>query len=476
MLDQSPPLPLIVNYQNTCAAMIPDDEEGILLALQQHDRVRRVVLHAPSQGLKKVLTAMNEHFPTLERLSILSTTNDDARLVMPQTFHAPRLSHLTLLGVTLSAEPRSLASTVSLVSLTLTIPRVSVYFPPEDLAAQLQFVPLLEELSICFSVPIHRSRIQTHHRSIAQELPSLKRFVFRGFSAYLEGLLARISAPRLRNFEVTLFNQLIFALPVLSHFISATSEPRFPIAHVNFNQTFVSISVSNDKEAQGDKPFYVQVSCKPFDWQVSSSAQICSALSRLLAEVEELSLDFYGQMMSPEWRKEVDSRIWMWYELLKPFEGVKKLRVRHTLALDLFRALRPNHNQEPTELLLPELEELEVEEGCEDKFTDFIDVRHEAGNPVQLVVSPSKRDPKPDRPRPRLPRGAYISSQPLSLNMRIPGSYPASPMPVSRLRLPETAPISPLSVNSPSLCPTPLMLPLGGAIEQYLERMRGNPA
>lgn len=371
--------------------MTPDDEEGILLALQQHDRVRRVVLHTPSQGLKRVLTAMNEHFPTLERLSILSTTDDDARLVMPETFQAPRLSHLTLLGVTLS-----LACTVSLVSLTLTIPRVSVYLPPEVLVAQLQFVPLLEELSISFSVPIHRSRFQTHHRSIAQELPFLKRFVFRGVSAYLEGLLARISAPRLRNFEVTLFNQLIFALPVLSHFISTTSELRFPIANVNFDQTFVSISVSNHKEAQGDKLFYVQVSCKPFDWQVSSFAQICCALSRSLAEVEELSLDFYGQMMPPEWRKEVDSRIWMWYELLKPFKGMKKLRVGHALSLDLSRALRPNHNQEPTELLLPELEELVVEEGCEDKFTDFIDARRGADNPVHLVVSPSKRDPKPE--------------------------------------------------------------------------------
>jgi hypothetical protein len=313
-----------------------------------------------------------------------------------------------------------------------------------------------------------------HDRSITQALPALKRFVFRGPSAYLEGLLARIIAPRLRNLEVTLFNQLIFALPVLSHLISTTSELRFPIANVNFNQTFVSISVSNHKEAQGDKSFYVQVSCKPFDWQVSSAAQVCSALSQMLAEVEELSLDFYEQSVSPEWRKEVDTRICMRYELLRPFKGAKKLRVGHALALDLSRALKSK--EEPKGLLLPALEELMLEEGNEDKFTEFIEARQVADNPVQLIVSPSKRDPKPDRPRPRLLRGAYISSQPMSLDMRFPGSYPTSPMPVSRLRLPETAPISPLSVNSPTLCPTPLMLPLGGAIEQYLERMRGNPA
>jgi hypothetical protein len=278
-----------------------------------------VLCFMPRPRACKILAAMNEHFPTLERLSILSTTDDDARLVMPKHFRPHALSHLTLLGV----RTLSLACTVSLVSLTLTIPRVSVYLPPEVLVAQLQFVPLLEELSISFSVPIPRSRIQTHHRSIARKtLPALKRFVFRGVSAYLEGLLARISAPCLRNFDVTLFNQLIFALPVLSQvYFYATSELRFPIANVNFNQTFVSISVSNHKEAQGDKLFYVQVSCKPFDWQVSSFAQICCALWRSLAEVEELSLDFYEQMMPPEWRKEVDSRIWMWYELLRPLKA-----------------------------------------------------------------------------------------------------------------------------------------------------------
>ena len=145
--------------------MTPDDEEGILLALQQRDRVRRVVLHAPSQGLKRVFTAMNEHFPTLERLSILSTTDDDARLVMPKTFQAPRLSHFTLHGVTFSAGPRSLASTASLVSLTLTIPRVVAYLPLEDLAAQLQFVPYSRNcpspfLSL-FPVPAFRCTIHS---------------------------------------------------------------------------------------------------------------------------------------------------------------------------------------------------------------------------------------------------------------------------------------------------------------------------
>ncbi len=58
----------------------------------------------PRQGLHKFLTAMNENFLTLERLS---TTGSDARLVMPRAFQVARFSHLTLLGVTPSAELQS---------------------------------------------------------------------------------------------------------------------------------------------------------------------------------------------------------------------------------------------------------------------------------------------------------------------------------------------------------------------------------
>ena len=468
MLHNSPPLPLTIKYQNTRATMAPGDEEGIRFALQQHDRVRRIVLHAPSQDLHKFLTALNEYFPNLERLSILSTTDDDARLVMPKAFQAPRLSHLTLLGVTLSAEPRSLSYTVSLVALSLTIPRVFVYLPPEDLAAQLQSVPLLEELSISFSAPTPRPRVRIHPMDrTPAALRALRRFVFRGVSAYLEGFLARISAPHLRNLDITLFNQLTFALPVLSQFISTIAELRFPVANVNFNQTSISISLSNHKEAQGGKSFYVQVSCKPFDWQVNSAAQICSALLRMLAEVEELSLDFYEHKMPPQWQNEVDSR--MWYELLGPFRGVKKLHIGHALALDLSRALQPD--EEPTGLLLPALDELSVEEGCEDNFTEFITAPQRADCPINLVVCPSRQEPAHPAPapkRPRLPRVAYMPSQLMSPDLRLPVSYPGSPR--NRLCLPETAPISPLSLHF-----SPALYPSLGVVEQYLERMRGKP-
>ena len=467
MLKHSPPLPLIINYQNTSPTMTSEDEQGILLALQRRDRVRRVVVHASSQGLRKFLDAMNEDFPTLERLSISSTTEDDAKLVMPEKFQAPHLSHLTLLGVTLSAEPRSLASTVSLVALVLTYTRGFSYFSPEDLATQLRSVPLLEELSISFSVPIPRSRFQRRLPITRVTLPALKRFVFRGVSAYLEGLLDRINAPCLGTFDVTIFNQLLFYLPVLSRFISATTALKFPVANITFNQNTISLSISNHEEAQGDRSLYLQVSCKPFDWQVNSAAQVCRELREMLRTMGELSLDFRKHGVPREWHDGVDSRTW--YELFMPFEGVKKLHVGHTLTLDFSRALQIDEEL-GTGLFLPALQELVLEEACEDKaFARFIDARRREGRPVHLVAPPSKRDPGAIAPR---PRESYISSRLMSLDTRVPRSYPASPA-MRRLRLPGTAPTSPLTSSSGStLSSTPLVL--GEAIERMSREIARN--
>ncbi|KAN0105751.1 hypothetical protein V8E52_010710 [Russula decolorans] len=395
MLKHSPPLPLIIDYQNTCAAMTTEDEEGILHALQHHRRVRRIVLHAPPQGLHKFLTAMNENFLTLERLSILSTSGDDPMLVMPGAFQAARLSHLTLLGVTLSAEPQSLPTTVSRVSLALTNLQAFPHLPPEDLAAQLQFDLSLGELSISFSAPIPHSRIQRGIESpmTRTTLLALMRFVSQHVSAYLEGLLARTSATSLRKFDVTLFNQFIYELPVLSSFIDATAKFRFPVTKIHFNRDCFSIFMSDNREeeAQGNRSLHVQVRCEPFDQQVSSAAQICKTLWWMLAAAEELAIDFHEHV---EFRNEVDRRR-TWCDLLEPFTGVKKLRVGRAVTLDLSRALKPAEGQpgtgggmpvRPSSLLLYELQELVLEEGCDhNAFTAFIDTRQRVGRPIVIL-------------------------------------------------------------------------------------------
>ncbi|KAH9033753.1 hypothetical protein EDB85DRAFT_1949669 [Lactarius pseudohatsudake] len=91
----------------------------------------------------------------LGHLSLSSTSKEDPILVLPKTFLAPNLRHLTLLGINLPKRLQ-LLSTVSFVTLVLTNIRASGYFLPRLLVARLQSLPLLEKLTIGFSIPISR--------------------------------------------------------------------------------------------------------------------------------------------------------------------------------------------------------------------------------------------------------------------------------------------------------------------------------
>jgi hypothetical protein len=113
--------------------------------------VHRVVLHIPSSILDKLLGFMDEPFPILEHLSI-SSTAETTSLILPETFLAPNLRHLTLSGISLPVE----LTLPSLVTLALTDIQTSSYFLAEQLVAHLQSFSQLEELSIGFSIPLPR--------------------------------------------------------------------------------------------------------------------------------------------------------------------------------------------------------------------------------------------------------------------------------------------------------------------------------
>jgi len=69
MLQFSPPLPLDINYEEG-RQMSSKDEEGVLLALQQHNLVRLIRLSEP--GLQKLLAVMDKPFPMLEQVNLYS--------------------------------------------------------------------------------------------------------------------------------------------------------------------------------------------------------------------------------------------------------------------------------------------------------------------------------------------------------------------------------------------------------------------
>jgi hypothetical protein len=357
------------------------------LALQQHGRVRQVTLWAPSSSLRMWLEPMNNFFPRLVHLSLLSTTMDEMNLVLPELLQAPNLRHLSLHGIGLPK--RLLSSTIALSTLSLTHIQGSYYFPPGHLVTQLQCLPYLEELSIG---PLPSSKGELLPAPIPPTtLPTLRQFTFRGEDVYLNNLLAQIDTPLLERLNLTLLFDLDFTLANLTEFIHRTEGVECLVARVIFNKDGPSIDAGYN-EQWGAGKLNLQINCEPLDWQIASATQVCGTLGKVLSAVKELTLDLNVNGMPPDWENRLDSTLW--HELLLPFIGLKKLHISSSLTLELSRSLESVAGGGLALELLPELQVLEVHvdvSHSENAFSSFVETRQSMGRPVDLFYD--WRDP-----------------------------------------------------------------------------------
>ena len=276
-----------------------------------------------------------------------------------------------------------LTSTVSLVTLTLSNIQTSSYFRPRLLVARLQSLPLLEELTIGFSIPIPRPSTEREllgENGAPTTLPNLKTLSFYGVGAYLESLVAQIRAPLLEQLEIWLFNQIALVLPHLFYLINNTKVFKLSGATVGFHHDEVSISTVHDHwRGSTGIPFFLCVRCKPLDWQIDCAAQICHALISMLSGVEELWFVIDYKEIPTEIRNGgIDSATW--HDLLRSFIGVKKLCIYNVLLEELSRALQVTEIGSDPEFL-PNLQSITAKDN---HFTSFIDTRQVMGRPVQF--------------------------------------------------------------------------------------------
>jgi F-box-like len=392
MLTHLLPLPLVIHYRSGDAS---EDNRAILHAIQQRDRTLRVVLQALSSILHKLTLPMDESFPRLETLSLLSTTEpkEHADLMLSETFLAPNLRHLSLRCVRLPTALLSHAFAPSLVTLDLMDIQAPGYLGPAHLVIHIRLMPQLEELSIGSTFPVPRPRDEGELLSApitSVTLPSLKRLKFRGVAAYLESLVARIGVPFLEKFSTTLFNQLAFTVPHLSQFINAKEGLGYRTTKVTFNDDAVLIAIRHPVHPNLGV-FDLHISCQQFDWQVDSAGQLCGALHQVfsLAEELELALGSHVPALPSKWQGEVESTVW--HDLLLPFNGVKKLCIDPALSSELASALPPDDEGPGSfPLLLPKLGELELEieiRIAKNPFAPFINARRLPGH--SMLVSPS---------------------------------------------------------------------------------------
>jgi len=388
MLSHSPPLPLFVGYFRDHRELTTEDAEGIIVALKQHGRVRRVRLHNVVTIMQQLSLVMDEEYPILEYLYISHSIGDDGTISrFPESFQAPQLRHLTLQDFALPITSRLLTTAVSLVALHLDMVNSSTYFHPNTLIQWISLMPHLETLKIYFTFPVPTRNVRrqlTHTPIIAPiTLPNLHLFSFRGDSTYLEAVVHRIATPRLEILRIGFYNRLTFSVPRLLQFIAAAENLRFGEAEIKFTNESALAGFSPHGET---KAFTIQICviCQHLDWQLYSMAQISNSLSQFFSTAEHLVLEHDVHSESSEEHNEVDRNELR--KLLRPFSNVKTVQIQNELINDVSRCLKLEDGELPLELL-PELQQLEYSgsRNTGNAFTSFIDARRNAGRPVTLV-------------------------------------------------------------------------------------------
>lgn len=384
MLAHSPSLPLTIDHVRGYPKTTTEDEEDILLALQNRERVRRIRLLVPIPNLQKLIMAMDEEFPMLEYLYIAPPIKDNTSLIFPISFQAPHLRHLILIGSDFPIRSPLLTSAVGLRTLTLEEIHPSIHFCPNDLLQPLSLMPQLETLIISFHSPVPNRDVQ---RQLLQTpimthvtLPYLRWFAFSGVSAYLESVLPRMTTPLLERLRITFFNQLTYSVPHLLQFMITTENLRFSIATFGFYDWGVLVRV-DPYEGARTYALHMEITCIPFDWQVASAAQIFYELGTVFSAVEYLTLEYSGAFMPSS-----GADRGQWRKLLRSFRNVKTLRVGNKLTGELSHSLKLDDGESPMDLL-PELKGLVCSAGgdFDNPFTTFINARQVVGHPVALV-------------------------------------------------------------------------------------------
>jgi hypothetical protein len=237
----------------------------------------------------------------------------------------------------------------------------------------------LESLSIGFKSPVPSRDVEWQLRQAPDmtTLPNLRRFEFSGVSAYLEGLVARISAPSLNDIQVNLSNQLSFPVPHLLQFIQTSENLTFSTVLVTFGMLAVSLNADYWKGS----PLSLRIMCRHLDWQVASAAQFLGTLSPVLSVVDQVTFTYGMYSRSSEWHNNVDRR--QWRELLRPFTNAKVIRAQDDLVSQIFGSLSSDDGEQPLELL-PNLEEVEYSEESDarDGLATFLNERQVVGHPV----------------------------------------------------------------------------------------------
>ena len=388
-----PAFPIVLNFFSL-SQLSPGDEDNVITALEYPNRVCSVKLNATGLQLGRIARLMQEPFPVLTRLFIVSR---DAP-VIPADFlggSAPYLQDITLSGIPFPALPTLILSTSDLIDLTLENIPPAGYISPETMCTCLAALPRLEILTIEFQSATHHPDQICPPPVTRTVLPALTYFHFQGASEYLETLVSQLDGPQLNEIDIVYLDPPIdFQVPRLSTFIERSVGPELTPssrAHVCFRSDEVDFTLYRHSNCPGwDRhPVRTTISSDAFNLQVSDLAQVLSRFSATLFAVVHLELD---AQLEDDYRLE-RTNVVEWLHIFRQFPAVQTLHVSWRLTGFIALALNGIRGETVAEVL-PFLELICLEGqmiSFIEKFDFFAD-RRLSDRPVSLVATRKEFD------------------------------------------------------------------------------------
>jgi hypothetical protein len=341
-LDCWPALPIAVEYVafSLFNPLTPWDEENILNALKQSDRVISIHLTLTNSLLKK-LSSIEGQFSELEELVLRSQSF--GQLTLPNTFRlGTRLRRLHSTGVVFSTPLRLLLSSKDLVDIQLH--EISDRFVlPQALADALSGMAHLRSLSLSVLSTTNHTRVpppsekRIVNRVIISSLSILK---YRGTSKYLDSLLAGLDAlldaPHLANIEITFFDETQFYVSNLIKFIDRTEIWNLHDfkADILFSEDSVSISTKLVPTC-----LKFQVLCGPLEQQLLSIVRFCNHFPTFCLRVEDLRIGA-TPLSTSQHNVPVPLILGNWVPLISLFKAAKCVHLSGDISTEIVQTMQ----------------------------------------------------------------------------------------------------------------------------------------
>jgi hypothetical protein len=311
-LDCWPALPIVMEYGESIAfgSQVPEDEVNVIAVLKQSHRVRSISLTVTTSLLDKLYAIKS---PLLELEDLILLSRDRMMLTLPSTFlWGPRLRRLHLTRIASPALLQLLHSSRNLVDLQLH--EALNHFSTEVLTDALSGMARLRSLSL--HIPSTTNYVSpSSPPAQCVVLPALAHLKFRGISDFLEGLVPRIDAPRLRDIQVTVVDEFIFYLSRLRKFIDRIEmDKSLHQAHILSSERAIAISLTRP----------VVPMCFNFRLFSELSSEQLSAEFRSLPHFPAFFLDVKDLSISAT-RPSSQRDSCKWSGLINSFTGVKWL-------------------------------------------------------------------------------------------------------------------------------------------------------